>query len=86
MGCNLNLSIDGALLIVKFVIVIRVHLEVMEGKLLLNSRLELLALLKRQGVGLRNDGNDVDDVRELLENNNINRLQSKIMSSARRDG
>lgn len=84
--CNLDLCIHSALLIVEFVVVIRVHLEVMESKLLLDSRLELLAFFEGQRVGLRDDGHNVDNVRELLKDNNIDRFQPKIVSSATRDG
>ena len=58
----------------------------MESKLLLDSRLELLAFFEGQRVGLRNDGHNVDDVREFLEDNNIDRFQPINVSSATRDG
>ena len=72
---NLDLAVDGALLVVKLVIVVRVHLEVVEGKLLLDALLEGLALLEGQGVGLGDDGHDVDNVRQLLQHNNVDGLE-----------
>ena len=47
----------------------------MEGKLLLDALLELLALLECQAVGLGNDGDNVDDIGKLLQDNDINRLE-----------
>lgn len=47
----------------------------MEGKLLLDALLEGEALLGGQGVGLGNDGDDIDDIRELLEDDNVNGLE-----------
>lgn len=47
----------------------------MESKLLLNALLELLSLLQRQRVGLGNDGDNIDNIRQLLEHDDINRLK-----------
>lgn len=47
----------------------------MESKLLLDALLELLTLLNGQGVGLGNDGNDVDNIRKLLQDDNVDGLQ-----------
>jgi len=46
-----------------------------EGKLLLDALLEGLALLEGQGVGLGDDGHDVDHVRQLLEHDNVDGLE-----------
>ena len=75
MSTHLNLAVDGALLVVKLVVVVRVHLEVVEGKLLLDALLERLALLQGEGVGLGNDGHDVDHVGQLLQHDNIDGLE-----------
>ena len=48
----------------------------MEGKLLLYSLLECAALFEGQGVGFGDDRDDVDDVGELLEDDNIDGLES----------
>lgn len=72
---NLDLAVDSTLLIVKLVIVVGVHLQVVERKLLLDALLERLALLQGERVGLGNDGNDVDNVRQLLQHDNVNRLE-----------
>jgi hypothetical protein len=71
----LDLSVQSTLLVVKLLIIVREHLEVVESKLLLNALLESLALLDGQGVGLGNDWNDIDNVGELLEDDTVDRLQ-----------
>lgn len=73
---NFDLSIQSALLLVEFVIVIRIHLEVVESEFLLDSLLECHALFQGQGIGLGNDRYDVDDIGELLENDDVNWLKS----------
>jgi len=65
----------GAFFVVKLLVVVRVHLQVMESKLLLNPFLESLALLQRKGVCLGDNGNNVDHVRKLLENHNVDGLE-----------
>lgn len=72
----LDLSIDGSLLIVELVVIVGVHLQVVESKLLLDPLLECLALFEGEGVGLGDDGNDVDNVRQLLQNNDIDGLET----------
>ena len=72
----LDLGVDRTLLVVELVVIVRVHLQVVEGKLLLDPLLEGLALFQRQGVGLGDHGNDVDHIGELLQNDNINRLEA----------
>ncbi len=47
----------------------------MEGKLLLDALLEVAALLDSEGICLGDDRHDIDYVRELLQDNNVNRLQ-----------
>jgi hypothetical protein len=42
-----------------------------EGEFLLDSLLECCTLLHRERVGFGDDGDDVDDVRELLEDDNV---------------
>lgn len=71
----LDLGVDRTLFIVKLVVVVRVHLEIMERKLLLNTLLESLSLLEGQRVGLGNDGHDIDDIGQLLQDDNINGLE-----------
>lgn len=72
---HVNLSVHGALLLIVLVAIVWVHLQVVEGELLLDTLLESLALLHGQGVGLGDDRNDVDHIRQLLQHNNVNRLQ-----------
>lgn len=47
----------------------------MEGKLLLDALLECLALFQSQRVGLGNDRDNVDDIRQLLQNDNVDGLE-----------
>lgn len=72
----LDLGVNSPLLIIELVIIIRVHLQVVEGELLLDTLLESLALLQGEGVGLRDNGNDIDDIGQFLENNNIDGLKA----------
>ncbi len=71
-----DLSVDGALFVIKFIIVVRIHLQVVEGELLLYPLLESTSFLECQRIRLGDDWNDVDDIGELLQNDNVNRLQS----------
>lgn len=48
----------------------------MELELLLDSLLGCQTFLESKGVGLGDDRNDVDDVRQLLEDNNVNGFQT----------
>ena len=48
----------------------------MEGKLLLDAVLELLALFKREGVGLCDDWDNVDSLAQLLKDDNIDGLKT----------
>lgn len=48
----------------------------MERELLLDAVLELLTLLKGEGVGLCNDWDNVDGLAQLLEDDNVNRLEA----------
>ena len=48
----------------------------MEGKLLLDALLESSALFQCEGVGFRNDGDDVDDIRELLQDDDVDWFES----------
>ena len=72
---NLDLPIKSALLLVKLLVIVGEHLEVVESEFLLDALLELLTLLYRQGVSLGNDGHNIDHVRELLQHNNVDWLQ-----------
>jgi len=48
-----------------------------EGELLLDALLKRLALFKSEGVGLGNNGNNVDDIRQLLQNDDIDGLEAR---------
>lgn len=75
INIHLDLAVEGTLLVIKLLVVVREHLEVVERELLLDALLELLALLRGQGIGLGNDGHDIDHVRKLLQDDNINGLE-----------
>jgi hypothetical protein len=71
----LDLRVQGGLLAVVFLILIWVHANVVESKLFLDAVLEQLALLEGERVGLGDDRDDVDGLAQLLQNNNIDRLE-----------
>lgn len=71
----LDLCVNRTLLIVQLLVVVGVHLKVVESEFLLDALLERLSLLQGQGVGLGDDGHDVDNIRQLLQNNDINGLE-----------
>jgi len=71
----LDLCVNRTLLIVQLLVVVGVHLEVVESEFLLDAILERLSLLQGQGVSLGDDGHDVDNIRQLLQNNDINGLE-----------
>jgi hypothetical protein len=47
-----------------------------EGELLLDAVLELLTLLERERVGLCDDWNNVDGLAQLLEDDNVDWLET----------
>jgi len=51
-----------ALLLIKVVAIVRVHLQVVKGEFLLDALLERLPLVKRERICLGNDGHDIDHV------------------------
>lgn len=69
------MSVHSPLLLVELVVVVRVHLEVVESKFLLDALLERLTLVQSQGVSLSNDGNNVDNIGELLQDDNVDGLK-----------
>lgn len=56
----------------------------MEGEFLLDSFLECLALLESKRVGLGDHRDDVDDVGQFLEDDNIDRLETKVSKHSQR--
>jgi sugar phosphate isomerase/epimerase len=73
---RLDLSVHSSLLRVILLVLVRVHPDVVESELLLDAVLELLALLESEGVGLCNDRHHVDGLAQLLEDDNVNRLEA----------
>jgi len=72
----LDLSIECNFLVVVLFIIIWIHAKVVESKLFSYPLLESSALLESQTITLGNNGNDVDEFRELLENDNVDWLQA----------
>jgi hypothetical protein len=70
-----NGGLESSLLGVVLVVVVGVHAQVVELELLLYPLLEGSTLLEGQAVALGNDGNDVDELAQLLEHNNVNGLE-----------
>lgn len=62
----LDLAVDSTLLIIELIVVIGIHLQVVESKLLLDALLECLTLLQGKGIGLGDHGDDVDNIGKLL--------------------
>lgn len=72
----LDLLIECSLLRIVLFILVRVHANVVEGKLFSDAVLEQLALLKSERVCLRNDWDNVDSLAQLLEYNNVDWSQA----------
>ncbi len=70
----LDLSVDGALFVVKLIIVVWIHLQIVEGKFLLYALLESTAFFQCERVRFGNDWNHVDNIGKFLENDNVNWL------------
>lgn len=71
----LDLGVERSLLAVVLLVLVRVHADVVECELLLDAVLEQLALLEGERVGLGDNGNDVDGLAELLEHDDVDRLE-----------
>lgn len=67
----LDLCIQGTLLFIQFIVVVRVHLKIVERELFLDPFFECRPLLQRQGVGLCNDGDNVNYVGQFFQDNNV---------------
>lgn len=72
---HLDLSIKRHLFLVMLLVVIRVHSQVVELKLLLYSLLESSPLFQCQAVALGDDWHDIDKLAQLLEHHDVNWLQ-----------
>lgn len=73
----LDLNVDGPFLIVQLIIVIRIHLQVVESELFLNSLLESQTLLESKRIGLGDYGNNVDDIGKFLQDHDIDWLETE---------
>jgi hypothetical protein len=72
----LDLGVDGALFVVELVVIVWVHLQIVEGELLLYALLESTAFFECQGIRLGDDWNDVDNIGKLLQDDDVNWFQS----------
>ncbi len=73
----IDIRIHGALLLVLLVVVVGVHTQVVEGELFLDALFESLAFLEGKGVGFGDHGNNIDNVRKLLEHDDIDGLETE---------
>ena len=71
----LDLRVHGRFFTIVLLVLVRVHPDVVEGKLLLDAVLEQLPLLQCQTVRLGNDRHDIDRLAQLLQHDDINRLE-----------
>ena len=71
-GAYLDLRVHRGLLTVVFIIIVRVHADVVEGKFLLDAILECLALFQCERICLGDDRNHVDRLTELLQYHDVN--------------
>ena len=71
----LDLGVHCRLLRIVLLILVGVHADVVECKLLLDAVLEQLPLLQGETISLGDDGNHVDSLAQLLEHNNVDWLQ-----------
>ena len=70
-------AVQGTLFFVLLFVVVGVHAQIVEEELFLDALLEGHAFFESEGVGLSDYGDNVDDIRELFENNNVYGLESK---------
>lgn len=72
----LDLSIEGNFFLVVLLIIVWIHAQVVESEFLSYPFLERSPLLQGQAITLGNDGHNVDEFREFLQNHNVNWLQA----------
>lgn len=75
MMMYLDLRVHCRLFRIVLLILVGVHANVVECKLLLYAVLEQLPLLQGETISLGDDRNHIDRLAQLLEHHNINRLQ-----------
>jgi hypothetical protein len=78
---DLDLGINSALFVVKFVIIVGVHFQIVESEFFLDALLERLAFLESERVCLCDHWNDIDNIREFLQDDNVNGLEATIAVS-----
>lgn len=71
----LDLRVHRSLLAVVLLILVWVHADVVEGKLLLYAVLEQLSLLQGETIRLGNDRHNIDSLAQLLQDDNIDWLE-----------
>ena len=70
-----DLRIHGRFFRVVLLVLVWVHADVVEGEFLLNAVFEQLPLLQGQTIRLRDDWDHIHGLAQLLQHDNINRLQ-----------
>ena len=73
---DLDLCVERNFLLVMLLVVVRVHSQIMESKLLFYSLLERRTFLQGQAVCLCNDRYNIDKFRKFFQDNNVNGLQT----------
>lgn len=71
---GVDVGIHAPFLLVLFVVVVRIHAKVVECEFLLYSLLEGQTLLQSKRIRFGDDRDNIDNVRELLQDNNVNWL------------
>ena len=80
----LDASVDSSFFLILLVIVVRVHAEVMEKEFLSDAFFESEAFLESERVGFCDYGNNIYNIGQLLENNDIDWLETSTCQSGDR--
>lgn len=76
VGYYLDLRVHGCLFAVVLLVLVRVHADVVESKLLLDAILERLPLFQSQAIGFGNHWHHIDSLAQLLQYDDVNGLES----------
>lgn len=72
----LHFGVGRAFFFVVLVVIVGEHAEVVEGEFFLYALFKGHAFFEGEGVGFGDDGDDVDDVGEFLQDDNVNGLKA----------
>ena len=73
---GVDAGVGRPLFFVLLIIIIRVHPQIMKGKFFLNAFFEGHTFFKGEGIGFSDHGDNIDHIRELLQDYDVNRLES----------